>query len=183
MKDLLDTLESLLNEKNLTKDAVLEWKTIVNKLLAKMFGEHHDYVNNFSSINFQTPFIDDSDKILLEETYRFGLEDAKSFLISLIDEIESEQLSIPGLMDMESIFAEMGRYISAHVADPLRKNKLFHRITCLREGMIAGDISGKELRNHITDIGSLDSGLFERIVPVLAWYYLQRDRLSCDYNN
>ncbi|MBN1636649.1 MAG: hypothetical protein JW920_09050 [Deltaproteobacteria bacterium] len=183
MKDLLDTLEALLEKKDLTKETVLEWKTIVHKLLLKMFGENHDYVTNFSSIDFQTPFINDADKILLEETYRLGLEDAKSFLISLIDEIESEHLSIPGLMDMESIFAEMGRYISAHVDDPLRKTRLFHRITCLREGMISGDISGKELKNHITDIGYLDSGLFERIVPLLAWYYLQKDSLDWDYNN
>jgi hypothetical protein len=84
---------------------------------------------------------------------------------------------------MESLFAEMSRYVSAYVGDPSMRDRLFSRITRLRDGMISGDISGAEVKNHVENIGYLDTGLFERIVPFLTWYYMQRVGVGGASNN
>jgi len=173
LRDLLDEVNELLFE-NTDYDSTLEWKDKADTILIQLLGNENTYVKEFSSIEFSTTFIEDGKEIVIEDTYRLGLEDAKSFLISLIDELESEHSSTPGLMDMESMFAEMNRYVSVYVKDPRMKNSLHQRITCLRDGMISGDISEAEVKNHVENIGYLDIGLFERIVPLLTWYYIQR---------
>jgi hypothetical protein len=127
--------------------------------------------------------MEEYNEIVVEETYRLGLEDARSFLSSLIDELESESTSTPGLMDMESLFAEMSRYVSAYVEDASMRDSLYFRITRLRDGMISGDISGAEVKNHMEHIGYLDMGLFERMVPFLTWYYMQRVGFNGARNN
>jgi len=173
LQDLLDEVNVLLME-NTEHDSTLDWKDKADTILAQILGEDHPYVKEFFNIEFSTTFIEDSREFVVDDTYRLGLEDAKSFLISLIDELESEHSSSPGLMDMESMFAEMNRYVSVYVKDPRMKNTLHHRITCLRDGMISGDISEAEVKSHVENIGCLDSGLFERIVPLLTWFYIQR---------
>ena len=182
LKDLLDEVNGLLLE-SLEKEPALEWKERADSILTKMLGEHHPYVLEFLSIEFCTSFLEDFDEIVVEETYRLGLEDARSFLSSLIDELESENTSTPGLMDMESLFAEMSRYVTAYVEDPPMRDRLYSRITRLRDGMISGDISGAEVKNHVENISYLDVGLFERIVPFLTWYYMQRVGFNGASNN
>jgi hypothetical protein len=182
LKDLLDEVTALLLDP-VEKEPALEWKERADSILEKILGEHHPYVLEFLSIEFCTTFLEDFDEIVVEETARLALEDARSFLSSLIDELESENTSTPGLMDMESLFAEMSRYVSAYVGDPSMRDRLYHRITRLRDGMISGDISGAEVKNHVENIGYLDMGLFERIVPFLTWYYMQRVGFNGASNN
>ena len=45
------------------------------------------------------------------------------------------------------------------------------------------DISGLEVQNHVRQLGYLNGELFERLVPLLAWYYLQEDAEPGAYNN
>jgi hypothetical protein len=182
LKDLLDEVNELLME-NTEYDSTLEWKDKADTILIQLLGEDNSYVQEFRDIEFSTTFIEDGQEIVIEDTYRLGLEDAKSFLISLIDELESEHSSMPGLMDMESMFAEMNRYVSVYVKDPRTKDSLHHRITCLRDGMISGDISEAEVKTHVENISYLDIGLFERIVPLLTWYYIQRVGFKGASNN
>ncbi|HHO75576.1 MAG TPA: hypothetical protein ENN05_03985 [Deltaproteobacteria bacterium] len=182
LQDLLDEVNSLLLD-NSQHDSVLDWKDKADLTLSRILGEDHPYVKEFCSIEFSTSFVEDCREIVIEDTYRLGLEDTKSFLISLIDELESEHSSSPGLMDMETMFAEMNRYVSVYVKDPRMKNTLHHRITCLRDGMISGDISDAEVKSHVENIGFLDSGLFERIVPLLTWFYIQRVGVKGVNNN
>ena len=182
LKDLLDEVNELLME-NTEYEPTLEWKDKADLLLIRLLGEDNSYVKEFQAIEFSTTFIEDGKEIVIEDTYRLGLEDAKSFLISLIDELESEHSSTPGLMDMESMFAEMNRYVSVYVKDPRTKDSLHQRITCLRDGMISGDISEAEVKHHVENIGYLDIGLFERIVPLLTWYYIQRVGFKGASNN
>jgi len=49
--------------------------------------------------------------------------------------------------------------------------------------MMSGEISGDEVRNHVEHIGYLDAGLFERIVPLLTWYYIHGVGIKGAYNN
>jgi hypothetical protein len=49
--------------------------------------------------------------------------------------------------------------------------------------MISGDISEAEVKHHVENIGYLDIGLFERIVPLLTWYYIQRVGFKGASNN
>lgn len=182
LKDLLDEVNELLME-NTEYEPTLDWKDKADLLLIRLLGEDNSYVKEFQAIEFSTTFIEDGKEIVIEDTYRLGLEDAKSFLISLIDELESEHSSTPGLMDMESMFAEMNRYVSVYVKDPRTKDSLHQRITCLRDGMISGDISEAEVKTHVENISYLDIGLFERIVPLLTWYYIQRVGFKGASNN
>ncbi|MFY9398983.1 MAG: hypothetical protein WAR22_11535 [Desulfomonilia bacterium] len=182
LKDLLDDVNALLLEP-VEKESALEWKDRADSVLTQILGEQHPYVHEFLSIEFYTAFLEDFDELVIEETSRLALEDARSFLSSLVDELESEDTSTPGLMDMESLFAEMSRYVSAYVGDPSMRDRLFSRITRLRDGMISGDISGAEVKNHVENIGYLDAGLFERIVPFLTWYYMQRVGVGGASNN
>jgi hypothetical protein len=182
LRDLLDEVNSLLMD-HTEYESTLNWKDKADTLLIQILGEDNAYVKEFCSIEFSTTFVEDDKEIVIEDTYRLGLEDAKSFLISLIDELESEQSSTPGLMDMESMFAEMNRYVSVYVKDPRMKDSLHQRITCLRDGMISGDISEAEVKTHVENIGYLDTGLFERIVPLLTWYYIQRVGFKGASNN
>ena len=182
LKDLLDEVNDLLFE-NTQYESTLNWKDKADTVLVQILGADNLYVKEFCAIEFSTTFIEDGNEVVIEDTYRLGLEDAKSFLISLIDELESEHSSSPGLMDMESMFAEMNRYVSVYVKDPRMKDRLQQRITCLREGMISGDISEAEVKTHVENIGYLDIGLFERIVPLLTWYYIQRVGFKGASNN
>ncbi len=182
LQDLLDEVTDLLTD-NADYESTLDWKDKADSILIQVLGEDHTYVKDFCSIEFCTTFVEDCKEIVIEDTYRLGLEDAKSFLISLIDELESEHTSSPGLMDMESMFAEMSRYVSVYVEDQSMKNRLHQRIHCLRDGMISGDISEAEVKNHVEHIGYLNTGLFERIVPLLTWYYIQRVGFKGASNN
>lgn len=182
IKDLFEEVNGLLMDP-LEKEPSFDWKERADSILAKILGDEHPYVQEFHAIEFSTSFLEDLGEIVVEETYRLGLEDARSFLSSLIDELESESTSTPGLMDMESLFAEMSRYVSARVEDAAMRDRLFYRITRLRDGMIAGDISGEEVKNHVENISYLDMGLFERIVPFLTWYYMQRVGFNGASNN
>jgi hypothetical protein len=40
---------------------------------------------------------------------------------------------------------------------------------------VSGEISGREITEQIKYISKMDSGLFKRIVPVFAWYYVNAD--------
>jgi hypothetical protein len=172
IRDLLDEVNGLLVDP-LEREPSLDWKDKADSMLTKILGEEHPYVQDFLSIEFSTSFLEELGEPIVEETYRLGLEDARSFLSSLIDELESESSSTPGLMDMESLFAEMSRYVKSYVEDAAMRDRLYYRITRLRDGMISGDISGAEVKNHIENIGYLDTGLFERMIPFLTWYYMQ----------
>lgn len=182
IRDLFEEVNGLLMDP-LERESSLDWKDKADNMLTRILGEDHPYVQEFLSIEFSTSFLEELGEPVVEETYRLGLEDARSFLSSLIDELESESTSTPGLMDMESLFAEMSRYVTAYVEDATMRDRLYYRITRLRDGMISGDISGAEVKNHVENISYLDTGLFERIVPFLTWYYMQRVGFNGARNN
>jgi hypothetical protein len=182
IRDLLEEVNGLLMD-SLEREPSLDWKDKADSMLTRILGEDHPYVQEFLSIEFSTSFLEELGEPVVEETYRLGLEDSRSFLSSLIDELESENTHTPGLMDMESLFAEMSRYVKAYVEDAAMRDRLYYRITRLRDGMISGDISGAEVKNHVENIGYLDAGLFERIVPFLTWYYMQRVGFNGARNN
>ncbi|HVN71480.1 MAG TPA: hypothetical protein VMU10_05625 [Desulfomonilia bacterium] len=182
IRDLVSDVDLLLDD-DVEHNASLRWKERAASILGKVLGKDHSYVRQFEKIEFSTPFFDDFDEFLEEDTFRLALEDARSFLISLIDELESEHNCTPGLMDMESLFAEMNRYVLARVGDPQKRSTLHNRITRLRNGMMSGEISGDEVRNHMEHIGFLDSGLYERMVPFLTWYYIQGVGTKGAHNN
>jgi hypothetical protein len=182
IRDLVSDVEDILDN-GIEQDSSQQWKDRAISILGKVLGKDHTYVREFDGIEFSTPFFDDFDELLDEETFRIGLEDARSFLISLIDELESEHNCTPGLMDMESLFAEMNRYVVTYVGDPMARNSLHNRITRLRNGMMSGEISGDEVRYHMEHIGYLDTGLYERMVPLLTWYYIQGAGFKGAHNN
>jgi len=189
IKNYIVLIRDLVNDVDLLLDDVIErdsshrWKKRATVLLGKILGKDHSYVSQFDKIEFSTPFFDDFDEFLEEDTFRLALEDSRSFLISLIDELESEHNCTPGLMDMESLFAEMNRYVLARIGDPTTRSSLHNRITRLRNGMMSGEISGDEVRHHMEHIGYLDAGLYERMVPLLTWYYIQGAGYKGAYNN
>ena len=106
IRDLVSDVDILLDD-DIEHDSSHRWKERAAILLGKVLGRDHTYVRQFEKIDFSTPFFDDFDEFMEEDTFRLALEDARSFLISLIDELESEHNCTPGLMDMESLFAEM----------------------------------------------------------------------------
>ncbi len=172
---MVDDVDVLLAEDEVTEEKAMKWQDAAIRTLATMLGPYHTYTLDFSAIEFSTPFLEGVDELLLEETYRLGLEDSRSFVVALIDMLESEYHQAPGLMDMESVFAEMNRYVALNVHDPQRKDSIHHRITRLRDGILSGDITEFEVQNHIKHISYLDTGLFERLVPLITWYYIHRD--------
>lgn len=182
IRDMVSDVDILLDD-DIEHDSSHRWKERAAILLGKVLGRDHTYVRQFEKIDFSTPFFDDFDEFMEEDTFRLALEDARSFLISLIDELESEHNCTPGLMDMESLFAEMNRYVLARVGDPKTRSSLHNRITRLRNGMMSGEISGDEVRYHMEHIGFLDSGLYERIVPLVTWYYIQGVGIKGVHNN
>jgi hypothetical protein len=182
IKDMVNDVDVLLDN-DLEHESSTSWKIKTTELLGKILGKEHTYVKEFDAIDFSTSFFEDLNEVQVEDTYRLALEDARSFLISLIDELESEHSCTPGLMDMESLFAEMNRYVSVYVEDPSTRNSLHHRITRLRNGMMSGDISSDEARNHVEHIGYLDSGLYERMLPLLTWYYIHGVGFKGAHNN
>jgi hypothetical protein len=182
IRELVSDVDILLDD-DIEHDSSHRWKERAALILGNILGRNHIYVRQFEKIDFSTPFFDDFDEFMEEDTFRLALEDARSFLISLIDELESEHNCTPGLMDMESLFAEMNRYVLARVGDPNTRSSLHNRITRLRNGMMSGEISGDEVRYHMEHIGFLDSGLYERIVPLVTWYYIQGAGFKGVHNN
>ncbi|MEA2102940.1 MAG: hypothetical protein U9P80_10290 [Thermodesulfobacteriota bacterium] len=172
-QDLLDEVDTLLDT-NINVLSSKRWHARACKHLKKQFGKNHPYLQTFKAIDFTTTFSDGVNKSLAEDTHRLGLEDSRSFLISLIDVIDAEDNNAPCLMDMESIFAEINRYVSVNVVDPFTKTTINHRISRLRDGMIAGDISGEEVNHHMKHIGYVDPALLDRITPIVTWYYIHR---------
>jgi hypothetical protein len=158
------------------------WMAKTQKTLTDLFGKNNQYALNFQSIDLHTPFVEENLSQIEENDSRLALEDARVFLVSLMDELESEYKNAPGIMDMESIFAEINRYVSDHVDSSMKKD-FYQRISILKEGLFSGDMSSKEVRKHIKWIGDLDSGLFERLVPLITWFYIDRDNFSEAYNN
>lgn len=181
LRKTLNDLEEILDDE-IDPAASLQWKDRAMGLLKGMLGKNHAYVKEFDSIGFTTAFYDDLEDMVEEDTFRIALEDARSFLASLLDELESEHNCSPGFMDMESMFAEMNRYVVTHVGDPLTRSTLHTRITRLRNGIMTGEISSDEVRHHMEHIGYLDEGLYERIVPLITWYYMQGAGFRDVYN-
>ncbi len=182
IREILGDVEDLLDD-DIEPDASVQWKQKAHGILKRILGKDHAYVREFDAIGFTTSFYEDLDEFVEEDTFRIALEDARSFLAALIDELESEHNCSPGFMDMESMFAEMNRYVVTHVGDPMTRSSLHTRITRLRNGMMTGEISSDEVRYHMEHIGYLDEGLYERIVPLLTWYYIQGAGLKGMYNN
>ncbi len=172
IEDSLEELDKLL-ELSVSPEKAIQWKDKTLDALKLIFGEGSGYVKAFQAIEFHAEGLLLIGTFKEEDEYRFAMEDAKSFLIALMDEIESESRNTPGLMDMEQAFAEMRHYLTEYVKDPLMKDKLSFRITRLRQGMLTGDISTVEVKDHIKWISDLDPGLFERLAPLLTWYYLR----------
>ncbi|HOJ15120.1 MAG TPA: hypothetical protein PLT69_11555, partial [Deltaproteobacteria bacterium] len=163
IREMVSDVEELIEDRA-DEDACVEWKSRALGILKRILGSEHAYVKEFDSIKLTTDFFDDFDDLVREQTLTIAMDDAHSFLVALMDELESEHSSTPGMMDMESMFAEMNRYVVSHVGDPMTRSTLHNRITRLREGMMTGEISGDEARHHIEHIGYLDAGLYERLV-------------------
>jgi len=175
MEDMMRDVEQILESPTIEKKSAIKWKDKARKKISKVFGEAHPYVREFGQIDFSTPFIDGSDKVMLEDTYRLGLEDGKSYLIAMMDELESEYYNVFGMMDIEMAFYEMGKYIMSSIKDDELKDDMLERLNFLSEGLVSGEISGREITEQIKYISKMDSGLFKRIVPVFAWYYVNAD--------
>ncbi|MCD6570158.1 MAG: hypothetical protein J7L53_05605 [Deltaproteobacteria bacterium] len=182
LQERVTEVEKILDSE-INKTIAPKWMTRTIKTLTKIFGQDDQYVKNFKAIDLHTPFMVETLSPVIEEDNRLALEDARIFLISLMDELESEYKNAPGVMDMESIFVEINRYVSNRVHNSLIKDDLRHRVARLRDGLLSGDITGVEVERHIRWIGDIDSGLFERLVPLLAWFYIYRDDFSEVYNN
>ena len=84
IRDLVSDVDDLLDER-VEQDVSLQWKDRAASILGKILGKEHTYVREFEGIEFSTPFFDDFDEFVEEETFRIGLEDSRSFLISLKD--------------------------------------------------------------------------------------------------
>lgn len=176
MEDMMNDLDQLLESPTVEKKSAIKWREDTKKKISTVFGENHPYVREFEAIDFATPFIDGSDKVMFEDTYRLGLEDGKSYLIAMMDELESEYYNVFGMMDIETTFYEMGKYIIAKIEDSAVREDLLQRISILSEGLVSGEIDGKVISEQLRYIGQMDKGLFKMIVPVFAWYYVGADK-------
>ncbi len=176
MEELMHNLDKLLESPRVEKKSAIKWREDTKKKISTVFGENHPYVREFSAIDFATPFIDGSDKVMFEDTYRLGLEDGKSYLIAMMDELESEYYNVLGMMDIETAFYELGRYIINKIEDAALREDLLQRISILSEGLVSGEIDGKDISEQLKYISQVDKGLFKMIVPVFAWYYVGADK-------
>ncbi len=176
MEDMMNDLDQLLESPTVEKKSAIKWREDTKKKISTVFGENHPYVREFEAIDFATPFIDGSDKVMFEDTYRLGLEDGKSYLIAMMDELESEYYNVFGMMDIETTFYEMGKYIITKIEDSAVREDLLQRISILSEGLVSGEIDGKVISEQLRYIGQMDKGLFKMIVPVFAWYYVGADK-------
>ncbi|HEY9162556.1 MAG TPA: hypothetical protein VIS94_15875 [Desulfomonilia bacterium] len=176
MEDMMNDLDQLLESPTVEKKSAIKWREDTRKKISTVFGENHPYVREFEAIDFATPFIDGSDRVMVEDTYRLGLEDGKSYLIAMMDELESEYYHVFGMMDIETTFYEMGRYIIAKTEDDAVREDLLQRISVLSEGLVSGDIDGKVISEQLRYIGQMDKDLFKMIVPIFAWYYVGADK-------
>jgi hypothetical protein len=176
MEDMMNDLDQLLESPRVERKSAIKWREDTKKKISTVFGENHPYVREFEAIDFATPFIDGSDKVMFEDTYRLGLEDGKSYLIAMMDELESEYYNVFGMMDIETTFYELGKYIIAEIEDADIREDLLQRISILSEGLVSGDIDGKVISEQLRYIGQMDKGLFKMIVPVFAWYYVGADK-------
>jgi len=190
IKDMIITLQDRVKEVEEILDMELhetmasKWMTKTTKSLTNILGRDDQYVKAFKAIDLNTSFIVETLSPNVEvKDNRLALEDARIFLVSLMDELESEYRSAPGIMDMESIFAEINRYISNHGYNSVIKNDLHQRIARLKDGLLKGNITGEEIKKHIRRVGDLDTELFERLIPLLAWVYIDRDGASRVYNS
>jgi len=190
LKDMIATLQDRVKEVEEILDMELhetmasKWMTKTTKTLAEILGQDDQYVKDFKAIDLNTSFIVETLSPNVEvKDNRLALEDARVFLVSLMDELESEYRSAPGIMDMESIFAEINRYISNHGCNSSIRDDLHQRIARLKEGLLKGNITGEEIKRHIRRVGDLDTELFERLIPLLAWFYIDRNGVSRVYNS
>ena len=46
----------------------------------------------------------------------------------------------------------------------------------MSEGLVSGDIDGKDISEQLKYISQMDKGLFKMLVPVFAWYYVGTDK-------
>jgi hypothetical protein len=176
MEELMNDLDHLLESPKVEKKSAIKWREDTKKKISTLFGENHPYVREFSAIDFATPFIDGSDKVMFEDTYRLGLEDGKSYLIAMMDELESEYYNVLGMMDIETAFYELGKYIITKIEDATIREDLLQRISILSEGLVSGEIDSKDISEQLKYISQMDKGLFKMIVPVFAWYYVGADK-------
>jgi hypothetical protein len=176
MEELMNNLDQLLESPRVEKKSAIKWREDTKKKISTVFGENHPYVREFSAIDFATPFINGSDKVMFEDTYRLGLEDGKSYLIAMMDELESEYYNVLGMMDIETAFYELGKYIITKIEDAAVREDLLQRISILSEGLVSGEIDGKDISEQLKYINQVDKGLFKMIVPVFAWYYVGADK-------
>ena len=182
LRDMVSDLDTMMNSDAPQKE-VLKWRDSAVSKLARLLGADHDYVASFDAIDFVTPAVSGLSDDLPLYAHRLGLDDARSYLVALLDEVESENNQAPGMMDIESLFSELGRYTNQRVGDPQLREQIYRRLNRLRDGMMEGDISGLEVQNHVRQLGCLNGELFERLVPLLAWYYLREDAEPGAYNN
>ena len=176
MEDMMNDLDQLLESPTVEKKSAIKWREDTKKKISTVFGENHPYVREFEAIDFATPFVDGSDKVMVEDTYRLGLEDGKSYLIAMMDELESEYYNVFGMMDIETTFYELGKYIIAKTEDAAVREDLLQRISVLSEGLVSGEIDGKLISEQLRYISQMDKGLFRMIVPIFAWYYVGADK-------
>jgi len=176
MEDMMNDLDQLLESPTVEKKSAIKWREDTKRKISTVFGENHPYVREFEAIDFATPFVDGSDKVMVEDTYRLGLEDGKSYLIAMMDELESEYYNVFGMMDIETTFYELGKYIIAKIEDAAIREDLLQRVSILSEGLVSGEIDGKVISEQLRYISQMDKGLFSMIVPVFAWYYVGADK-------
>ena len=138
MEDMMNDLDQLLESPTVEKRSAIKWREDTKKKISTVFGENHPYVREFEAIDFATPFVDGSDKVMFEDTYRLGLEDGKSYLIAMMDELESEYYNVFGMMDIETTFYELGKYNYSkdrrrcHQGRPAAEDFCFERGACFR---------------------------------------------------
>jgi hypothetical protein len=176
MEDMMNDLDQLLESPTVEKKSAIKWREATKKKISTVFGENHPYVREFEAIDFATPFVDGSDNVMVEDTYRLGLEDGKSYLIAMMDELESEYYNVFGMMDIETTFYELGKYIISKIEDAAVREDLLQRISVLSEGLVSGEIDGKVISEQLRYISQMDKELFRMIVPVFAWYYVGADK-------
>lgn len=174
LKDMLRDV-SLMLAADVEGDLAVQWKDAADRALSDMLGDDHSYVKDFLAIGFERPVMDGAEDLPREDVYRLGLEDSQSYLVALVDEMESEFTHSPGTMDVETTFAEVNRYFTSLAVGDAQRGEIYGRLGRLRDGLLVGDLNTGELQEHMHYILKYDEGLFDRLVPVLSWYYLQRD--------